>query len=835
MATESRVALTIRRMSFNMRRARPMAAAVAFVGALCGVQAKTCVWTGEQGGDYLYTNAPENWQDGQMPVEGDTVVISSTSVANICYTFKFPLENFYYTNTLGGTISAEGGGIVRVTGRDSEIVTAQPTTLYLYVPIEVAEGGRLALRQQTSDLSFDGVSNGNDMLRGNGELLVTGAKTLNLRSHPNFHGTWNIESDVYVLPTSGGVTQLPFGADDCTVTVYGTNASDTAQKGLLRFGGASEVAGTVSLFHKTSISTTYAAAGEDGIVTFRGGVSHTADAGDYSELGLSCGIASANNRSGYVFLKDFVCTSENGAQEKNPHMNIYTYSPGTFHLEVRGRFCPTKASNCPPQIGLFHADSKADVRLSGTLSSGHPWKMVLKSNQQFYLLSPDILPKGIVMVGFDAGTSENVSLDLHGNDQTISAIQTWGSGPHDFVVTSSDRPATLKVGNNESVTHMMPHLSGKISVYGYDIGSGSNGSLTFANEDDLTGWIGTEKNTLIFTDGAKYPNLGGIECTGAGSVIIQNGATLNSDMTLDVHDVIGNGIRLATGVSLTVKHAFVEGVDMPAGTYCRTGAGIEGATEVDWLKKASADTGDDMTGTVTVAEHDPVWIWTGKGSSSSFSDPANWGANVAPNLTDVNLTLNFKNAAGLDTVIPLDGVIAPVGAFNCGDFSKGAVTFGGTGTLVLGGTDNDLKMVFTESASLTWNGTGTLHLTGKSTSTGTLTVNSGTVILDSAGWTGTVVVANEAELVVNASCGSEVFGAADAEANTCSIALAGKLTLADGIDATVKSLAINGRRVRYGKTCGSLNSPAERTDGVHFGGTGTVVSWARVGMLLTIQ
>ena len=530
-----------------------------------------------------------------------------------------------------------------------------------------------------------------------------------------------------------------------------------------------------------------------------------------------------NNRSGYVFLKDFLCTEGNDS-----YMNIYTYSPGTFYLDVRGRYCQTTASNRPPQVGLFHADGKADVRLGGAISSGHSWKLVLKSNQQFHLLAPDILPKGIVMAGYDAGTSENASIDLHGNDQRISAIQTYGTGTHDFVVTSSGRPATLKVGNNEVVTHVMPHLNGMVSVYGYDIGYGSNGSLTFSNKGDTTGWIGTERNTLVFEAGAKYPNLGGIECTGAGAVVVRAGATLNPEMTLDIHDVTGDGVRLETGVSLTVKHAFVEGVDLPAGTYCRTGAGIEGATEVDWLKKAIA-------GTVTVAAHDPVWIWTGKGSTSSFSDPANWGANAAPDLADTNLTLNFKNAAGQDTVIPLDGVIAPAGAFNCGDYSKGAVTFGGTGTLVLGGTDNDLKLVFTESASLTWNGSGTLHLTGKSTSAGTLTVNSGKVVLDTAGWTGNVVVAQGAELVVNESCGSEVFGVAEAEANICTIALAGKLTLGDGIAASVKALTINGQPIRYGKTYGSSASAAARKDDVHFGGTGMIVSYTHGGILLIIR
>lgn len=180
-------------------------------------------------------------------------------------------------------------------------------------------------------------------------------------------------------------------------------------------------------------------------------------------------------------------------------------------------------------------------------------------------------------------------------------------------------------------------------------------------------------------------------------------------------------------------------------------------------------------------------------------------------------------------------MIAPAGAFNCGEYSKGAVTFGGTGTLVLGGADNDLKMVFAESASLTWTGSGTLHLTGKSTSTGTLTVNSGTVVLDSAGWTGSIVVADGAELIVNASCGSEVFGAADAEANTCSIALAGKLTLGDGIAASVKALTVNGHTVRYGKTYGSSDSAAVRKDDAHFGGAGTIVSRTHGGILLIVR
>lgn len=809
-------------------------AAVSLV-ALLTADAKTCIWTGAQdGSDYLYTNNSANWQDGQVPVEGDTVVVSPTSSKVIIWTFNFSMENFYYTNTCGGVISANSGCKIHVTGMDSQIVNVQSGHLYLYAPHEVAAGARLTIRPANGAITSDR----NDIFRGSGEILVMSdnEKVIIFRSHPNFHGTWTFRSPVQVVGTQGGVTQLPFGADDCTVNVHGKASDNSTDCGKLTFYGAAEVAGTVNLFGNAEIGANSVSSDEDGLVTFRGDVSYTASAG-FNTLRLSCGNIGANRRSGYVFLGDCVCIDGNGAR-----MNIYTYSPvGTFHLEVHGRFCPSTVDNAPPAISLLSvsqnaSQAKADIRLGGPVSCEHAWKLAPRSRQHFHLLSADILPKGAIMVGWDAGTTTNSFLDLHGHNQTISGIAFFGNGPHDFTVKSSERPATLHVGNHENIVHTMPLLSGMLTVYAYDNGSGNNAGLEFANEGDLTGWIGTEKNALTFTAEAKYPNLGGIECTGEGSVSIESGATFNPEMTLDVHDVTGDGIRLSTGADLTVKHAFIEDVDLPAGIYCRTGAGVAGATEVAWLKAGRNEAADAQGGTVTVTAHDPVWIWTGNGATGSFTDPANWGANAAPDLTNTTLTLNFKNAAGKPgVVVPIDGTVAPAGSINCGDYGKGAVTFGGTGTLVLGGTDDDLNMVFTETSSLTWNGTGTLRITGKSTSTGTLTVNSGKVVLESASWPGAIIVAAGAELVVGATCGSEVFGPiADGESN-CRIALFGKLTLGDGIAASVLALSIDGNTVRYGKTCGSPASAASRTDALHFGGTGTVVSYRRTGMRLIVR
>lgn len=804
------------------------------VGLLLGVlgvaHAKTCVWTGAQDVDnFLYTSNPANWQDGQTPAEGDTVIISTTSEKTIIWTFAFPLENFIFTNTVGGAITAENSSYkIRVTGRASEMVSAQ--ALFIYLPIEVDAGAQFALRSEKGGITFVG-----GRFLGAGEIHVTGKDSLALRSNPDFHGTWNIYAPVSVSPAMS----LPFGADDCTVNVYGKNANEATRSGRLDFGGAADVAGTVNLFDSTSVNVNGTSSTADALVTFRGDVAYTASAGA-NTMFLTCSIANANRRSGYVFLGDCVCKPGNGS-----HLNINTYSlAGTYYLDFRGQFCQTTVDNEPPGVHLMAdpgkvSEARAEVRLHGPISGAHSWKLVLRSRQEFHLLAADILSGGLLDIGRNGEIVSDALLDLHGHDQRITAITSEGIGTevHDFVVTSSERPATLRVGNNEGLAHVMPRLNGLLSVYGYNIGANyGNAGLQFANEGDTSGWIGTEKNTLTFTSAAKYLNLGGIECTGAGSVVIESGATFNPGMSLDVHDVTGQGLRLATGANLTVKHAFVEGVDLPAGVYCRAGAGVTGATEVDWLNAGPNEAADATGGTVTVTDHDPVWIWTGKGSSASFADPANWGANAAPDLTNPKLTLNFKNAAGKsDVVVPLDGVVAPAGSVNCGDYSKGAVTFGGTGTLVLGGTDDALKAVFTEGASLTWNGTGTLRLAGQSTSTGTLTVKSGTVVLESASWTGAIIVAEGAELVVDATCGSEVFGPLAEGESVCTIALSGKLTLGDGVAAAAKGLFVDGQPIRHGTTYGSSASAAKRTDDAHFGGTGTIVSWTHGGTLLIIR
>ena len=50
--------------------------------------------------------------------------------------------------------------------------------------------------------------------------------------------------------------------------------------------------------------------------------------------------------------------------------------------------------------------------------------------------------------------------------------------------------------------------------------------------------------------------------------------------------------------------------------------------------------------------------------------------------------------------------------------------------------------------------------------------------------------------------------------------------------AAVKELLVAGKLVRQNRTYGSTESAAEKTDDVHFGGTGTILSQAPTGLLL---
>ena len=229
-------------------------------------------------------------------------------------------------------------------------------------------------------------------------------------------------------------------------------------------------------------------------------------------------------------------------------------------------------------------------------------------------------------------------------------------------------------------------------------------------------------------------------------------------------------------------------------------------------------------------------MWTGKGADGSLSTDANWAGGVAPDLSSAATTIDFRYASA-EKPVTLSGTVAVACAIaDATPFDKGALTFDGDGSLALSGSGVVTNgWTFTDHASLVWNGPGTLVLTGASATSGTVSVVAGKVVLAAGQWLGGADIAANAELEVESACGSEVFGADDLSANHAALAVGGRLTLGEGVDAYVKSMSIGGARVYGRKTHGSSSSGARCQDDVHFGGTGTVMPIVKAGFLLYVE
>ena len=204
---------------------------------------------------------------------------------------------------------------------------------------------------------------------------------------------------------------------------------------------------------------------------------------------------------------------------------------------------------------------------------------------------------------------------------------------------------------------------------------------------------------------------------------------------------------------------------------------------------------------------------------------------AAPDLSSSAAPIDFRYASAAKPVT-LSGTVAPACAIvDATPFEKGALTLDGEGSLALSGSGVVTNgWVFTDHASLVWNGPGTLVLEGASSTSGTVSVVAGKVVVAAGKWLGGASVAANAELEVESACGSGVFGVDDAGANLAVLTLGGMLTLGDGIEARVKAMKIGGASAHG--TYGSSSSAVRHKDDAHFGGAGTVTTFSIPGMTI---
>ena len=770
----------------------------------------TRIWKGGtlvQRGDNMvqYWSEPLNWENG-CPVSGDSVVMTNTGDKSVCMNIRnLSLVDFVYVDKTSNAASPLSDATLELTGSGSSIRTAGTTAFYVYMEMKLVADAKLQLNADTGALC----QGKNNVFSGVGTVEKVGDKDLYLNyANSGFDGTWNLKMGTVRIEKA----VHPFGSSKCKIHQYGKNDAEGTNSGF-NISGNAVIDGEMFVHYKGA-SSTFA------LCTFNGDFHFYPNASAVT-LGYNAYPKLDGTPVGYVFNGAFKIHESDGCTGSATFISYGTgKQPKRFGrdmiLEFNG---PETVLGSGASSGLVpsiqHETTGCVVRVNSPMTCPAGTFLVLYEQFKVSCLKPNVLPEKTVAFGGTDRSTHGAVLDLLGNDQTVAdtTLRVTAGGVNDAIITSSTGPAkyntSVSAGNKSY--RIVPYLNGQVS-YNLRGTSVNAGAYTFKG-GNTTGWI---KSCWPINLATTMPNLGGIEVYGNCVATITADTSINEGARIDVHDLMNGSVSVAANVDFKTGGVIFNDVDLPAGTYDKA---------EDWI------TGD---GTVTVAAHDPMLVWTGKGADAGFLTPGNWGANTAPDLTDTTLTLDFRRATA-ETPIALTGTVAPACVLSSGPIGQGRPTFAGTGTLVLAdaGTVTN-NHAFTGSSSLTWNGTGTLVLRGSaSTTDGTLTVASGKVVLDASSWVGKVVVASDAELEVLTNCGSEVFGAADG--NSCVVELDGRLTLGEGVATAVKELHVAGKLVRQNRTYGSTESAAEKTDDVHFGGTGTILSHAPTGLLLLFR
>lgn len=793
---------------------------LALVCASCAVmaEARVCVWTGagtpsaSGSGDLVWTD-PDNWADGAVPQNGDTVSFDEKNTTKHRLNMSLTLENLFYTNSLGTTFNGKINQVLTITGLKSEIVVTSSSGMNWLTPIHLDDGAKVKI---SGPIAFKNPCD----ISGTGEIEKVGAGNLDFYKQNSFAGTWRLRNGK--IRAHGDSCENPLGSSDAVAHIYGKNDATGADATFAVYATASF--DNRFFLHDVGVSA-YRTATFNGDITF---VSEQKNAAVFNLDGTYGSYYIASSPPGFIINGDIFCDESAYTCRVLPRASYgatdcFIAFNGALNLGTRSLELTTRTYST--DRGILYINSPISTTATIGLS-------VYGDGARFYCGAKNVLGGSGKDLSFGVSKySSDILLDLCGHDQTVRRLlfvqdagyTTSGS------ITSSGGPATLFATRvyNDTENHNVVALDGDVSLSLKKDNANKYYPFVFSG-GTTTGWILSDYNSCDLT-AAAFPNLGGIALEGAGIAHVGATTALKNGVKFEFRSRTSGYLQVDTGVAINAAQVLLDSVEVPAGTYCRAGAGIDGATEAAWLGG-----GEGYDGTVTVAAHDPLYVWTGGGADGSLSTAANWAGGAAPDLSSSAATIDFRYASAAKPVT-LSGTVAPACAIvDATPFEKGALTFDGEGTLVLSGNGVVTNgWVFTDHASLVWNGPGTLVLEGASSTSGTVSVVAGKVVVAAGEWLGGASVAANAELEVESACGPGVFGEDDADLNHAALDLDGRLTLGDGVAARVKSMTIGGASVSG--TYGSSSSAARHRDDAHFGGAGTVSTFSLPGMMIIFR
>ena len=217
--------------------------------------------------------------------------------------------------------------------------------------------------------------------------------------------------------------------------------------------------------------------------------------------------------------------------------------------------------------------------------------------------------------------------------------------------------------------------------------------------------------------------------------------------------------------------------------------------------------------------------FAGSGSLVSFTG----GLNVAEGTWNAGTDTEDLPVAGVVTFTNVSGVAATITSSNShsiaglagGNASSEIYSTGGTGLTITGGAVTTFSGRIRGATKLTYAGTGTLTLNGSNTTTGATTISSGTLALGASGaLSGTPSVAVASGATFNVSAIAAGFTVGNAKTFSGGGAVVGKLTAASGATVSpVGTLSIsNGFTLAAGATLGLTLGSAASYDAVAVSG-----------------
>jgi hypothetical protein len=140
-------------------------------------------------------------------------------------------------------------------------------------------------------------------------------------------------------------------------------------------------------------------------------------------------------------------------------------------------------------------------------------------------------------------------------------------------IGNTGAPATITFAYNDEAKWFYGRLDGHLSVRV----SGPSMLGFSVPTNTMDGTIAHAGGGGNITMGGAWPNLKRIESVNGGFVDIRNSVTINPKATIDIDG--SSQIKVATGLTLTVRTLRINGVELPIGTYSRFSSAVDGRFE----------------------------------------------------------------------------------------------------------------------------------------------------------------------------------------------------------------------------------------------------------------